>query len=292
MRHAALVVLLLGCGWGGGCGRKQQAEPADARAHYTLGSAWQSEGYWFYPMEEVAYEATGLAVADPPRQDASYRTADGEHYDPALLTAAHQTLQLPVMVRVRNLENGRQILLRVNDRGPASPGRLLSVAPRAARLLGMIAGQATRVAVTEDATLSRGLLRQIDGAPVADTRAAPVGAVQEQSLMPAADARMATGVASSSQDPLAAALPGPSSEVVGTGPADPGRLWIDAGHFGQPAYARRLAARLAGTVREEGLGRSAVFRVRVGPFDLPGEADTALDQARAAGVTGARIIVE
>ena len=127
---------------------------------------------------------------------------------------------------------------------------------------------------------------------MADIAAAPAGAVQEQSLMPAGNTRMTVGVVLSSPDPLAPALPGPLGDVVVTGAADPGQLWIDAGHFSQPVYARRLAARLAGVVREEGHGRSAVFSVRMGPFNLPSEADTALDQARSAGVTGARIIVE
>ena len=294
MRQGILVMgaLLFSCGWLGGCGRKQLPEPADTHARYTLGPAWQSGGYWFYPAEEVSYHATGLAIVDPLRRVANDRTADGERYDPASLAAAHQTLQLPVIVRVRNLENGRRILLRVNDRGPASPGRLLSITPHAARLLGMVPGRATRVEVTEDAMLSRGLLLQVEGAPIADIAAAPVSIVQEQSLAPAGDTHMAVGVASSSPEPLAPGLPGPPSEIVETGAADPGRLWIDAGHFSQPVYARRLAAQLAGMVREEGSGRSAVFSVRVGPFNLPDEADAALDQARSAGVTGARIIVE
>ena len=218
-------------------------------------------------------------------------TADGEPYDPARPTASHQTLQLPVMLRVRNLENGREITLRVNDRGPASPGRLLSVTPRAALLLGMVPGQATRVSLEQDQPLSRDLLDQVDDAPRPDAVAAPVGAVQEQSLMD--PSRSVT----SDTRPSAMIIPAPGratqpGETVTMEPVEPGQLWIDAGHFMQSGYARRLAAELAGTVRQEGRGRSAVFLVRVGPFNLPAEADAALDHARSAGVTGARIIVE
>ncbi len=237
------------------------------------------------------YSATGLAVVDAPRRDGKL-TADGERYDPALLTGAHQSLQLPVILHVRNLENGLEIVLRVNDRGPGSPGRLLSVTPHAAQLLQMVPGRATRVQLAEDEMLSRESWRQLEGAPAPDVVAAPIAAVEEQSLM---DDRVAGGVNQAGTKIRMAsepAVPEQAAVAVKMGFADPGALWVDAGRFSQPGYARRLAAKLAGTVRQDGQGRSASFKVRVGPFELTAEADAALDRARSAGVTGARIIVE
>ena len=284
--------LILACaGSIGGCGHRQPKSSSLPQPHYTLGSPWQSEGYWFYPSEELTYSATGLAVVDARGRDGK-STADGERYDPALLTGAHQTLQLPVILHVRNLENGLEIALRVNDRGPGSPGRLLSVTPRAAQLLQMVPGRATRVRLVEDESLSRRSWDRLEGAPEPDVIAAPVGTVQERSLM--ADNASGRVDRAGAARPM---VPEPvaseqAAEAVRTGVADPGALWIDAGRFSQPGYARRLAARLAGTVRQEGQGRSASFKVRVGPFELTAEADAALDRARSAGVTGARIIVE
>src|SRR3546814_7519656 len=63
-------------------------------------------------------------------------TANGELYDQDALTAAHPTLQMPALVRVTNLENGRSIVLRVNDRGPFVNGRLIDVSSRAAEQTG------------------------------------------------------------------------------------------------------------------------------------------------------------
>ncbi len=293
----ATVILVLGCLETSGCGRRQPPPEQRTEPRYTLGAPWQSDGYWFYPAEQLAYQAAGLAVVDAPEPGTTRRTADGETYDPERLAASHQTLQLPVVLRVRNLENGREILLRVNDRGPASPGRLLSVTPHAARLLGMVPGRATRVRLEEDQRLSQDLLDQVVDAPKPDVIAAPVGVVQEQSLMnrsqaEIADSRLSLMTIPAQQHPLPQGFPTRPVEAVTMEPVEPGQLWIDAGHFMQPIYARRLAAELAGTVRQEGHGRSAVFLVRVGPFNLPAEADAALDHARAAGVTGARIIVE
>ncbi len=273
------------------CDRRGSRRPAAADVHYVLGPPWSGDGCWFYPREQTSYVATGLAVVDAPRPEKS-RTADGEPYDPTAFTASHQTLQLPVVLRVRNLENGRVVTLRVNDRGPTSPRRLLSVTPGAARLMGMIPGHATRIQITEDELLSRAILHDVKDTPALDLVAAPVTAVQEQSLMspsPSSSSGSAALPRAHEADPR------PAEPIMGAltqGPADPGRLWIDAGHFSQRVYARRLASSLSGTIRQEGQGRSASFGVRLGPFDFVTQADAALDRARSGGVTDARIIVE
>ena len=288
----ALALALLCLAFIAACERRPQRQSIAKRPHYTLGAPWQGAGYWFYPTEELAYHAKGLAIIDAPRGGARTRTADGEAYDPARPAGAHQTLQLPIILRARNLENGLQLVLRVNDRGPASAGRLLSVTPAAARLLGMVPGQATRVEIEEDQSLSQALWKQVDDAPAPDIVAAPLDVVQERSLMPDGQGEEARPSGSPAQEQSASEAPEQASMTVKVGLPDPGLLWIDAGHFSQPGYARRLAAILAGTVRQDGHGRSASFSVRVGPFDRTSEADAALDRARSAGVTGARIIVE
>ena len=126
----ALRLLLAGLVVLGGCVRRPPA-PADA-VHYVVGAGYKAGNTWFYPREDFHYDATGLAtIAD----DARGVTADGEVRDPTAMTAAHQTLQLPAILRVTNLETGLQALVRVNDRGPASPGRILSASasPRSRR---------------------------------------------------------------------------------------------------------------------------------------------------------------
>ncbi len=288
-RIDALVVL--GCAALVACQSRRPIQPARA-AHYTIGAPWSSAGYWFYPREQLSYEATGLAIVDAPSDPRGRRTADGERYEPQIAAGAHQTLQLPVVLRVRNLQNGREMLLRIDDRGPALPGRVLSVTPRAAELLGMIPGRATPVRLIEEQAPSRYLLGRVEGSPAADVVAAPVGQVEEQSLMPGAPpsaTSRSTSPPSDRPEPDASALP---DEAVTVAAPEAWSLWIDAGQFSAPGYARRLALQLDGSVRQSGRGRSSVFSVRIGPFDQVGDADAALDRARSAGVTGARIIVE
>ena len=64
-------------------------------------------------------------------------TASGETYDMFRFTAAHRTLPLGTLVRVTNLHNGKWVLVRINDRGPVIPGRILDLSYGAARMLGM-----------------------------------------------------------------------------------------------------------------------------------------------------------
>jgi rare lipoprotein A len=90
--------------------------------------------------------ATGGESADHSEGIASYyaeefngrQTASGEVYDMEGLTAAHPTLPFNTRVRVTNLDNGKSVVVRINDRGPFKKGRILDLSYRAARLIGLI----------------------------------------------------------------------------------------------------------------------------------------------------------
>ncbi|KAB2915063.1 MAG: septal ring lytic transglycosylase RlpA family protein [Hyphomicrobiaceae bacterium] len=102
---------------------------------YKLGDPYQIDGQWYVPREDPAYDRRGVAsyyAADFHGR----RTANGEIFDMWALTAAHPTLPLPCYVYVTNLENGRTLLLRVNDRGPYVNNRMIDVSRAAARYLG------------------------------------------------------------------------------------------------------------------------------------------------------------
>jgi rare lipoprotein A len=75
------------------------------------------------------------------------RTADGEWFDAGALTAAHKTLPLPCIVEVTNLDNGRRVDVRVNDRGPFVPGRIIDLSRAAADRLGFAGHGTARVRV-------------------------------------------------------------------------------------------------------------------------------------------------
>jgi rare lipoprotein A len=75
------------------------------------------------------------------------RTASGEWFDPKEMAAAHRTLPMGTRVRVTNLQNGRRIVVRINDRGPYKKGRVIDVTPAVAKRLGFKSDGLTRVRI-------------------------------------------------------------------------------------------------------------------------------------------------
>lgn len=75
------------------------------------------------------------------------KTASGERFDPNKLTAAHPTLPFNTYVRVTNLENGRSVIVRINDRGPFKKKRIIDVSNRAAEILDMVGKGTAKVKV-------------------------------------------------------------------------------------------------------------------------------------------------
>src|SRR5690606_15026952 len=88
---------------------------------YKVGNPYQINGIWYYPAENEKYDATGIASWYGP-QFHGKMTANGEIFDQHQMTAAHPTLPMPVLARVTNLENGRSVIVRINDRGPFAAG--------------------------------------------------------------------------------------------------------------------------------------------------------------------------
>ncbi|MBA3448075.1 MAG: septal ring lytic transglycosylase RlpA family protein [Pseudaminobacter sp.] len=98
------------------------------------GRPYKVRGKMYYPKEDKNYKKTGSASW---YGDAFHGrlTANGEIYDMTHVTAAHPTMPLPSYARVTNLKNGSSVIVRVNDRGPYSHGRLIDLSKRAAELL-------------------------------------------------------------------------------------------------------------------------------------------------------------
>lgn len=104
--------------------------------HYKLGRPYQIGGKWYHPRDERDYAETGVASWYGPGFHGRL-TANGERFDENGVSAAHRTLPLPSHLEVTNLDNGRRLVVRVNDRGPYAHDRILDLSRRAAQLLGM-----------------------------------------------------------------------------------------------------------------------------------------------------------
>lgn len=189
---------------------------------YKIGEPYQIAGTWYYPKEDYSYVETGVASWYGPDFHGK-STANGEIYDMNDLTAAHRTLPLPSVVRVTNLDNGRSLVLRVNDRGPFAKNRIIDVSRRGAQLLGFEGKGTTRVKVQilreESIALRDALLKgggggrimvasadtDMDAAPVPET-AVPSAPVSVPAPEPLVRAQPAPVV-------VAAPLPEPESQA-------------------------------------------------------------------------------
>lgn len=113
---------------------------------YRVGQAYTIGGVTYVPAEDRGYRAEGLASWYG--EDFHGRqTANGEIYDMNSVSAAHATLPMPSYVRVTNLENNRSVIVRVNDRGPYHPDRIIDVSVKTAQLLGFYSTGVARVRV-------------------------------------------------------------------------------------------------------------------------------------------------
>lgn len=114
----------------------EPALPSGKGGIYKTGNPYKVAGRWYTPMQGVSnYSEIGTASWYGSDFHGKL-TANGERYDMHMLSAAHKTLPLPTLVRVTNLENGRTVIVRVNDRGPFVKERLIDLSYAAAKVLG------------------------------------------------------------------------------------------------------------------------------------------------------------
>ena len=116
-------------------GRAPAAPAPQGGARYKVGDPYQVAGIWYVPHEQPNYDETGTASWYGDAFDQK-PTANGEIFDMRAVSGAHTTLPLPSIVEVTNLDNGRKLKVRVNDRGPFVGGRIIDLSHAAAQELG------------------------------------------------------------------------------------------------------------------------------------------------------------
>ena len=104
---------------------------------YKIGNPYYINGIKYTPKEEKIYIEEGIASWYGPNFDGK-QTANGEIFNQYDVSAAHKTLPLPSLLRVTNLENGRQVIVRINDRGPFVGNRIIDLSFKSAQILGVI----------------------------------------------------------------------------------------------------------------------------------------------------------
>ena len=212
-------------------------------------------------------------------------TSTREPYDMYAMTAAHKTLPLPAYVRVTNLQNGRSIVVRVNERGPFVGNRIIDLSYTAAAKLDMLQKGTAMV--------------EVRSVQPASPNGGPNIVVATAAVAPSADAAAAPAVSAPVPlPPIAADAPRPAIAPAPVTSAPVAALFVQAGAFADPANAQGLASKLKDGgygrvfVRDDVIGGRKMYRVRIGTVpDVP-EFDrivTALDHI---GVHDAHLALE
>lgn len=280
----------------------------EAAPTYKVGKPYQVNGVWYYPQEDFDYDETGIASWYGPDFHGKL-TANGELFDQNAVSAAHKTLPMPSVVRVTNMENGRSIVVRVNDRGPFVHGRVIDLSRRGAQLLGYEGQGTARVRVQIMADESRILAGKV--APSGSTSepevvAAPRGNVQAETLPPPGSSEPSrpivanTGKTDAAAERMAAAAAATeralASQEVSTEPVHRTGIYVQAGSFSRHDNAVRLSAKLSAvgqpSVEQVSVKGKTWYRVRFGPLASVDEADRLLENVIAAGQQDARVVVD
>ena len=191
-------------------------------------------------------------------------------------TAAHRTLPLPSIVKVTNLENGRSLVLRVNDRGPYAKNRIIDISKRGAQLLGyQVQGTAkVRVEILEKESkeLKAALLGQkIDTDLSISSPSAPVSNGKTLVIYNAEKADKMTTERNADNN-----------------------YFVQAGSFSELSSASGLKEKLSGfgntRVAQANVDGKVYYRVRIGPFCFKEEAEVTLAKVKNYGIQNASIV--
>lgn len=194
------------------------------------------------------------------------RTSSGEIYDMYKMTAAHPTLPIPSFARIRNLSNGKQVVVRINDRGPFHAGRIVDVSYTAALKLGLLERGSHQVELERllpDSVERLGTIRRNAPEPVSSD--------------PFAASSLDQGLARAETFPVGALAPDNDVDPVDPAPG----FYLQFGAFGAPSKAAEVRARLAGEWSQGPaimVAAGVLNRVLSGPFETRAQA---LEAARA-----------
>ena len=254
---------------------------------------YQMQGRTYVPeTRDVPFRERGLASWYG-RKFHGKMTSSGEPYDMYAMTAAHPTLPIPSYARIRNPANGREVIVRINDRGPFVSGRIVDLSYTAALKLDLLRGVAPveLERITFD-DIRTGAWRGT-GAPRNDVDPAPVqlAAAALPSPVSTPIAAAATPAATPTPPSFATTVPTQDVALVTATPAavDAGRFWIQLGAFRARDGAETFRSQVGNDAAARWLepllvivGESAPYRVQAGPYRSRDEADEAAQRARSA----------
>lgn len=267
----------------------------DRNGVYKIGEPYQISNIWYRPEENYNYKEVGIASWYGPDFHRGI-TANGETYNMHELSAAHRTLPLPSIVKVTNLDNGKSVVVRVNDRGPFVNNRIIDLSKAAAEKLDFIQSGTAKVRVEiladESKELKKNILKNggkvVDGAPITDSQEPPsfsepivlspdTVVVEDETTAKVAENKT---------------LYSPKDKVVATS----GNYYIQAGAFSNKDNALAVQKKLSSfgrvSIQEVKKDSGTIYRVRLGRFETGEDAADLMEEIEKFGYKDLRLIQE
>lgn len=285
--------------------------------NFKVGKPYNVQGKWYTPKETYNHTETGIASWYGSDFHGK-KTANGERFDMNELTAAHRTLQMPSLVRVTNLENGKSVVVRVNDRGPFKRSRVIDVSKRAAELLDFKNNGTAKVKLQvlseESQKMAMAARRGEDTrrTEIAMNDPAYAGAAPQPAVLTTTEpqytgAYETASIGSVERESISTTPPIITGHVSNDGnfmpdhivqqmPVSKTSIYVQAGSFGQQENAMGLARTLGhfGTAKvfPALVNGRQFYRVRLGPVASVDAADAMLTDLVSGGHKEAIIVVE
>ena len=248
-----------------------EAAPRLEPLHRGTSRPYVVMGRNYTPMTALTpYRGRGVATWYGRRYHGK-QTSSGEIYDMYGMTAAHTTLPIPSYARVTNLQNGKSVVVRVNDRGPFFEGRIIDLSYTAAHRIGVLAGGSAMVEV--EAIIPDGS-GAVAAAPAPRAPAPPASKPETPPAIAASD----PGPAAVTPPPAElAAAPVPAAKAQIPIATEAGGYYLQLGAFGSKENAETFLTRMRAQVdwlatTLHVYARDGLFRVHAGPYADPAEA--------------------
>lgn len=274
MNRNLLILLMTGalsaCTYGFadlGDGKYTQASAISGQGGvYKVGNPYKVKGKMYYPKEDYNYSEVGIASWYGEDFHAK-KTANGEKYDMNSLSAAHRTLPLPSIVKVTNLQNGRSLVLRVNDRGPYASNRIIDVSKRAASLLGFQTQGTTKVRVEVLAKESKALKAALLHEGSMDNAKQAIAEAEKRTAEP--------------QKVMVESYP-------------KGSFFVQIGSYKENSGAQTAAIKYGHNAKiyYAEVDGEKFYRVRMGPYTNRSEAEESAARVRYKGAAEAKVVID
>ena len=240
--------------------------------NYKIGDPYKINGQWYYPEVDYDYDEIGLASWYGPKFHGK-KTANGEIFNQNIVSAAHKTLPMPSIVKVTNLENNKELVIRINDRGPFVRGRIIDLSKKAAEKLDIIKTGTAKVRVKVLEHESRAIA--FEGLDFQKTKYVTAAKTEKVLKKPLNGNKKLL-------------LEKKEDQIISNN-----KLIIQVAAFNNSENAKKLLNKLSGFkafIKKEFIKNNLFYRVRIGPFNDINNAKDVLRKLLLRGFSTSKIL--